>query len=160
MSPGVRTRPVYWPIRGQGCQQLTNQSRASVSVWGAALVKVGLGSFLHKPASSSPGGGQLASTRPGFFRSNQLEAGAGPDLVTSIYTHYRPVFISQGSHSVNEIRDKNPGKYKPFRLRDLSATAVCLTRADPLYLGLKAKLRNREVQKYSQVQISNMLKSQ
>ena len=116
--------------------------------------------FSSQTCFLQPRRGQLTSTRPGFFRSNQLKAGAGPDLVTSIYTHYRPVFISQGSHSVNEMRDKNPGKYKPFRLRDLSATAVCLTRADPLYLGLKAKLRNREVQKYSQIQISNMLKSQ
>ena len=83
-------------------------------------MKVGLGSFLDKPACTSPGQWPAAAVQDKaelFLLSHHpLEAGLGQWLVISIYTH-------QGSHSVNERRDKNPDKYKPFRLRDLRATA-------------------------------------
>ena len=89
-------------------------------------MKVGLGSFLDKPACSSPGQGR------GFFSRQSIRGGPA---WSSVFTRIRPVSISQGSHSVNERRDKNPGKYKPFRLRDLRATADCLMLADPVGLS-------------------------
>ena len=93
-------------------------------------MKVGLGSFLHKPACSSPSSGQYKAR---LFHQQSIRGGARAQVWSSVFTHIRPLFISQGSHSVNESRGKNSGKYKPFRLRDLSALlADCLTQADPL----------------------------